>query len=138
MAASHSKHISPAVPHAIVFAGPPLRHRIVLRDFSENQKLMASLLRYRVVPADTVGRRAIDVAIFYVRRAVWTARPLDSIPLALADARGRYYPALDKYPPLLLPELSLTGRGFPTSIVSEAGQRILARYGIPTGPVVAR
>jgi hypothetical protein len=136
IAPKHSAHNSRAVPHTIVFAGPPLHHRIVLRDFAENQALVASLVHDRVVSVDTVGRAAIDVAIFYVRSAVWTARPPDSIPFAFADARSRYYPALDKHPALLLPKLAITGAGFPASIVSAPGQRILARHGIPTGPII--
>ena len=127
-----------AGPQAIVFAGPPLRHRVVLRDFSENQKFMVSLARQRVLPADTAGRGGIDVAMFYVRSAVWTDRPMDSIPLALADERGRYFPAVDKHPALLLPRAALTGGGFRPSVVSRAGQQILARHGIPTGPIIAR
>lgn len=126
-----------AAPSVIVFSGPLLKHRIVLRNFKENLQLMGALESSNV-GADTVGRDHIDVAMFYVRSAYWYDRPVDSIPLEFADMRGRYYPAQQARPALLMPRVVLSGGMLHESIVGEQGQQILAKYGIPIGPVRTR
>ena len=122
-----------AIPIVIVLTGPQLERRVVLRDVKENEAFVLSLVR-GAVHADTVGRRAIDVSMFYARSVVWTNRTADSIPLELADLRSRFYPARGGSPAFLLPRSSISMTQMPPAVVSDAGLQVLARHGIPAGP----
>ena len=119
-----------AVPETIVFSGGPLQGRVALTDRKENYRFIGALAR-RDVAWDTAGRTHIDVAVFYVRSQQWTKLPIDSIPLSMADARSRYYPAVGKRPAMWVPTLALSGNGFPTAIIRESGLQVLAKHGIP-------
>ena len=124
------EHHIRAAPQILVFCGPPLEHCIVLGDLRENARFMNALV-IGDVRGDTVRRVAIEVAGFYQRSRVWTGRPVDSIPFALADMRARYYPAQGRRPALLIPQLSLGSGYMKAATVGALGLLILEHHGIP-------
>lgn len=120
-----------AIPTVIVFASREGGARVVLANVDENRRFMSALERLRG-DADTVGRPAFDVAMFYPSSNAATAGPPDRIPLSLADLRAVYFPADGRRSALLLPSVSLSSGAVASSTVSEAGLRVLALHGIRT------
>ena len=120
-----------AVPAVIVFANRESGARVVLRSVEENRRFMNALERLSGA-ADTVGRPAFDVAMFYPSSNAATAGPAEKIPLSFADVRAVYFPADGGRRALLLPSVAFSGGALASSTVSEAGLRVLARHGIQT------
>jgi hypothetical protein len=120
-----------AVPAVIVFANRESGARVVLRSVDDNRRFMSALERLSGA-ADTVGRPAFDVAMFFAFSNAATVGPVDKIPLSLADLRAVYFPADGSRPALLLPRGAVSGGALASSTVSETGLRVLARHGIRT------
>jgi hypothetical protein len=130
VAASDSRTF--AGPSAIVFELDSGR-RVMLPKFDENMRIMLSLQPGTVLRTDTMGRRGIDVAMFYVRSRYHYDRPLAEISFAHADMRATYFPGRGTRPAMLVWHPTLSG-GFSrfNPFFTREGIEVLERYGVPT------
>ena len=113
-----------AAPRYILVSGPGLERPIVLGDWSENLKLMVSLLPSgRPAAGWQHGRRRFDLALFWGV----PARPAPIDPRK-ANQHGWFYPASPGRRAVF--ELLLDGQDIPR-VASPASLRILARSGVP-------
>ena len=121
-----------AGPSAIVFQlGPD--HRVMLPKFEENMRFILALEAGTVLRTDTLGRRGIDVAMFYVRSRHLYDRPLAEISFVHADMRATYYPGRGTRPAMLVWHPTLSGGWSRMSpFVTRDGIEVLERYGVPT------
>jgi hypothetical protein len=120
-----------AGPSAIVFQLGPDR-RVMLPKFEENLRIMGALAPGAVLRSDTLGRRGIDVAMFYVKSRHHYDRPLAEIPFALADMRATYYPGRGERPALFVWRPTLNGQFYFKPFIAREGLEVLERYGVPT------
>ena len=129
---------SHAIPYYIIVDGAPLEKRVAIRDTQDNGTVARSFKSRVVSTGDTLGRHSLAFALFYIRSAVWTRVPFDSVPLDQGDAYGRYYPSSAGRPALFVPRpSSVLYDKFPSVEIGVSGLRVFSRYGIPTGPLAS-
>lgn len=123
-----------AAPQVIVFGGGPLRQRVVLNDWSENQRLMLAAGRVVRVPADSFRNRPrISVAMYWGSQ--WKDRTdlPDSVSIfsTLDGAQsGAFYPRVKGQPGLWVFGPAAASPGS-TRILEREGMAILAKHGVP-------
>lgn len=114
-----------AAPRFILVTGPGLDRPVLLGDWSENLRLMESLLPARRARGfSPSGRPRYDLALFWGV----PARPVPRRPRE-ANQHAWFYPAHDGRPAVI--DLMLSGARYPRLATSGA-LRILARHGVPT------
>jgi hypothetical protein len=114
-----------AAPNYILVSGPGLKRAILLADWDENLRLLASLVEAPTVPTRlTRHRPRLDLAEFWG----WSGRPRPTRP-SEANQHGSLYPAHGSRAAVV--ELMVAGRRVPR-LAPRLVLRIFARHGVPT------
>jgi hypothetical protein len=125
-----------AAPHIVMIHGGSLRERIVIADWTTNQRLMSGLIAQTSLPDSALRSRPFfDVALFW--GSEWktyaeTPERLQDLRPSQANQFARLYPAVGKLPALLVFRAGLAGMARPSRYrrVSPDALDILAKHGV--------
>jgi hypothetical protein len=128
-----------AAPHIVMVHGGSLRERVVIADWTTNQRLMSGLIAQTRLPDSTLRSRPFfDVALFWgTEWKSYTETPerLRSLHPSQANQFARLYPALGTGPALFVFRTGLAGLPrVPQRRLSPDALDMLAQYGVKLSP----
>ena len=110
-----------AAPNYILVSGPGLKRPVLLDDWSENLRLMTSLVDARKLSYAAIRMRPrLDLAEFWD----WRDKPRPTRPRD-ANGHSNFYPAFGSRPAAFL------AYGTHPVVAPKQALRILARHGVP-------